>query len=456
MTRCTIWLFAALSLPFSLSTAQTAGEDAKPALGLWREPSDFPIPYAPMEAEQIETVMGRVVDYLAVASPIRIIDLDTEELLEEGQSWPDRPGLQRGLFSLISYEWGVTYAGMIAAGEQTGDTRYWDFVTSRLSTIARLGKVYGEMDAEQRPRRYPTRRLLDPHTLDHCGAMSAALIKARRSQASIGGLEPLFESGLAHISQQQLRLSDGTLARNRPLPNSLWLDDLYMSVPALAQMGLETGETSYFDDAAKQVLQFAQRMFVEENKLYRHGWVAGMEEHPFFPWGRANGWAFMAKAELLSAMPLDHPQRAATLDLFRAHAQGLVRAQGINGLWHQLLDRPETYEETSASAMFVFGLAKGINEGWLDAAVYGPATSLGWNAVSQQVNELGQVEGTCVGTGMGWDPAFYAYRNTNVYAAHGYGPVLLAGAEVLALMRAAGKEANLHDGAVHFGETPDW
>ena len=52
-----------------------------------------------------------------------------------------------------------------------------------------------------------------------------------------------------------------------------------------------------------------------------------------------------------------------------------------------------------------------------------------------QINEKGQVEGTCVGTGMAFDPIFYYYRPTNVFAAHGYGPVLLAGAEIINLIK---------------------
>jgi len=59
----------------------------------------------------------------------------------------------------------------------------------------------------------------------------------------------------------------------------------------------------------------------------------------------------------------------------------------------------------------------------------------GWAAVSAKVNDRGQVEGTCVGTGMGFDPAFYYYRPVNIYAAHGYGPVLLAGAEMIQLLK---------------------
>jgi len=67
---------------------------------------------------------------------------------------------------------------------------------------------------------------------------------------------------------------------------------------------------------------------------------------------------------------------------------------------------------------------------------------LGWNAVATKVNSKGQVEGTCVGTGMAFDPAFYYYRPINVFAAHGYGPVLLAGSEIIKLIQTHDLEIN--------------
>lgn len=171
-----------------------------------------------------------------------------------------------------------------------------------------------------------------------------------------------------------------------------------------------------------------------------------------FPWARANGWAIMAMAELLDVMPENHPAREQILQLYKQHAAALASVQGHAGLWHQLLDRSESYEETSASAMFVFAIARGINRGWLDARAFGPAVSLGWNAVATKVNAKGQVEGTCVGTGMGWDPMFYMYRPTHLLAAHGYGPVFLAGAEMIRLRRAQ-SDVTVHDGGVHFGKS---
>ena len=134
-------------------------------------------------------------------------------------------------------------------------------------------------------------------------------------------------------------------------------------------------------------------------------------------------------------LPADHPGRPAVLKLLRAHARGLADRQAGSGFWHQLLDRNDSYLETSATAIYCYAIAHAINQGWLDAKVYGPMTLLAWNAVSTKVNGQGQVEGTCVGTGMGFDPAFYYYRPVNVYAAHGYGPVLLAGAEITQLLK---------------------
>jgi lysophospholipase L1-like esterase len=229
-------------------------------------------------------------------------------------------------------------------------------------------------------------------------------------------------------------LSDGTFARNRPQANTLWLDDIFMSVPAIAHMGRFTGEIKYYNEAARQIKQFSQRMFLPERGLYRHGWVEGASSQPTFHWARANGWAILTLTEVLDVFPKNHPEYANILAQYRAHIQGIVNCQSGEGFWRQLLDRNDSYLETSATAIFVYCIARGINEGWIDPVVYGPVAQLGWHAVSTQINPQGQVEGTCVGTGMGFDPAFYYYRPVNKYAAHGYGPVLLAGAEMINLL----------------------
>src|SRR5690606_16380734 len=140
-------------------------------------------------------------------------------------------------------------------------------------------------------------------------------IKAERAGLK-AGIRPLIENYIQYIMTKEFRLADGTLARNRPLPNTLWLDDLYMSVPAIVQMGKLTGEAKYFDEAVKQIQLFSKRMFNEEKGLFMHGWVQDMEPHPQFHWARANGWALMTMVEVLDVLPADHPGYAEVMKLF--------------------------------------------------------------------------------------------------------------------------------------------
>ena len=193
---------------------------------------------------------------------------------------------------------------------------------------------------------------------------------------------------------KEFRLKDGTLARNRPQPNTIWLDDLFMSVPAMAQMGKLTGETKYFDEASKQVLSYAKRMFNKEKGVFFHGWVEAMTEHPEFYWARANGWAFMTEVELLEVLPRKPSVACRRFCNFSKHTQKAWRAyQSGSGFWHQLLDRQDSYLETSATAIYTYGFARAINRGWIDPLAYGPMTLLAWNAVSTKVNMRGTGRG---------------------------------------------------------------
>ncbi len=215
-----------------------------------------------------------------------------------------------------------------------------------------------------------------------------------------------------------------------------------MGIPALAQMGKLTGDQKYFDDAVQQVLQYSERMFNKNLGVYMHGWVEEMTVHPEFHWARANGWAMMAMTELLDVLPENHPKRKQVIEQLQAQIKGISSYQSGEGFWHQLVDRTDSYLETSATAIYAYCIARAINKGWIDAKAYSPVCMLAWNAVTTKVNDKGQVEGTCVGTGMAFDPAFYYYRPVNVYAAHGYGPVLLAGAEIINLLKNFSCEIN--------------
>lgn len=394
---------------------------------------DYKVPYGMISKDEVKKSLDRVLSYLEASTPTNVIDKKTKKVITDYSKMDSNSELEKGAFRLASYEWGVTYSGMLEMAAATGDKRYFDYVNDRfkfLSDVAphfkRLMDDYGVIDPQMK-------QMLTPHALDDAGAMCASMIKLEQTKSEYN-LRPLIDNYINYIMYSEYRLYDGTFARKRPQMNTLWLDDLYMSVPALAQMGKLTGESKYYNEAVGQILQFSKRMFVKEKGLYMHGWVESSEEHPAFFWGRANGWALLTMVEVLDVLPANHPERSKVLAQLKEHVKGLTSYQSGDGFWHQLLDKNDSYLETSATAIYAYCIARAVNKGWIDAIAYAPVANLAWHAVSTQINNEGQVEGTCVGTGMAFDPAFYYYRPVNVYAAHGYGPVLLAGAEIINLL----------------------
>jgi len=395
---------------------------------------EYPTPYGETKPADIKIVLDRVFNYLDANTPAQLVDKTSGAATTDYKKVNANTIFKQGDFRLLSYEWGVTYTGMLEAGAATGDKKYTDYAVKRVNFVADAVAAYKDVMKKNPEVKTPVSSLMNPHALDDGGAITASFIKTLRTGQLKADVRPVIDNFINYIMNKEFRLSDGTLARNRPQPNTLWLDDLYMSLPALAQMGVLTGDKKYFDEAVKQYQLFAKRMFNNERGLYMHGWVQDMEPHPQFHWARANGWALMTKVELLDALPENHAGRAEILEMLKKHVAGLAARQNGTGFWHQLLDRNDTYLETSATAIYAYCIARAINKGWLEAKAYGPMALLAWSAVGTKVNAKGQVEGTCVGTGMGFDPAFYYYRPVNNFAAHGYGPVLLAGAEVYRML----------------------
>jgi unsaturated rhamnogalacturonyl hydrolase len=445
-----LFLLTLLSIPASPQNAQPVVTDANTALHAIQP--DYQVPYGPPVAKDVTAVLNRIFAYLDVSTPAKVIDRQTQAEISDLTKLTPGVNFAPGVFRLISYEWGVAYGAMLYAGEVTGDNKFTEYTISRMNLIVRVSGYYKSLSATQQAN--PVRSVLDPRALDDAGSMCAAMIKTYNS-GKYQELRPFIDNYIKYISAGQYRLKDGTLARNRPLPDALWLDDLYMSVPALAQMGKLTGEKKYFDDACKQIIQFSDRMFNKNIGLYMHGWIQGMDPHPEYHWGRCNGWALLAMTELLDVLPPDHPSRAQILALFREHVKGLATYQTGSGFWHQLIDRNDSYLETSATAIFTYCIAHGVNNGWIDAQAFGPVALLGWNAVATKVNARGQVEGTCVGTGMAFDPAFYYNRPVSSAAAHGYGPIILAGTEMIRMLN--NWQIEINDLAVMFYKPgTDW
>ena len=380
---------------------------------------DYKIPYGETTKEDVKAALDRIFKYVDGQTPHALKDDGT---------------LERGAFRIGSYEWGITYQALMAAAEVTGDHKYSDYVKTRFDFIAEVAPKFREQEKCEDAQ---MEQILHPRALDDCGTMCTAMMKAAKNEEikiKKEELTPLIENYFDFVENGQYRLPDRTFARHRPQRNTIWLDDMYMGIPTVAYRGVYTGETKYFDEAATMYKNFVNRMWVPEKGIYRHGYVEGLQDQPTYHWARANGWALLTTVELLDMLPESYPDRTFILEQLRKHVRGLASYQSSEGFWHQLLDRSDSYLETSATAIYTYSIARAVNQGWLDGITYGPVAQLGWNALATKITEDGRVAGTCVGTGMAFDPAFYYYRPVSAAAAHGYGPAIWAAAEMLRLL----------------------
>lgn len=418
------------SLVFSRQTmSQTTPRVQNPGAGIYTYPYEVP------SKDSIQAVITRVYGYFESNPPFQVIDQSTGNPIQDATQIPKNANLNRSgndVISLWSYTMGVTYAGMLKASEATENKSYQAYPLHSLKFFFDWLPYFQKIDSLYGETRNAFQPVLHTGSLDDCGAMGAALIKLYKVDHDPRYL-PVIHSIADYISRKQFRLKDGTLARQRPQAQSVWGDDAYMSVPFLAQMGDLTKSKKYYDDAVKQVLQMSHYLFRKDKKLFDHGINIHNKYDPNFFWGRANGWMLMAMMELLDVLPEKYAGREEILTILRTNIQGIAEAQGGDGLWHNLLDKNDSYPETSCTAMFVYSIAHAINKGWIDYT-YGPVAQAGWNALATKVLPNGQVEGTCWGTTFASDNVYYYHRPTSVNAAHGYGPVLFAASEMLALL----------------------
>jgi unsaturated rhamnogalacturonyl hydrolase len=203
-----------------------------------------------------------------------------------------------------------------------------------------------------------------------------------------------------------------------------WIDDMYM-IPALqAQAFRATRDAVYLDRAALAMASYLDRL-QQPNGLFHHG-----ADSPFF-WSRGNGWMAAGAAELLRDLPATHPRRERILAGYRTMMKSLLAFQTPEGLWRQLVDKPESWPESSGSAMFAFGMVTGVKQGWLDEATYGPASRKAWLALTGLLDENANLKEVCIGTNKGMDEPYYLARPRVAGDFHGQAPMLWTAAALL-------------------------
>lgn len=180
-------------------------------------------------------------------------------------------------------------------------------------------------------------------------------------------------------------------------------DAVFMSCPILAQTGSLTGDRKYFQMCLKH-LRFMQGHCLRDDGLYRH---SPLDQAA---WGRGNGFPALGLAWSLSYLPEDFDGRYEILGAYRKHMSALARHQDPNGMWHQVVDHPESYREMTSSCMITFAMVRGLRNNWLNPEGFEPIVERAWNAIKTRIASNGRLVDVCTGTGKQKDLRAYFDR----------------------------------------------
>lgn len=219
-----------------------------------------------------------------------------------------------------------------------------------------------------------------------------------------------------------------------------WCDALFMAPPSFAGLSQLTGNSKYLDymheafwDAIEHLRDPKTGLFFRDHRYIPDGKGEELREtngENVF-WSRGQGWVLAAIPRLMARWPEGDARCEKYLALFVELATILIPFQQDDGFWRTSLLNPEEFPapESSATALFCYGLAWGVNEGLLDQEKTLPVIEKAWAALESSIHDNGM---------MGW-VQLPAFNPRDVQFDHnidyGAGVFLLAGTEMLKLAR---------------------
>ena len=282
----------------------------------------------------------------------------------------------------LDFNWGegVLLSGMVEAHRLTKDPRYLDFV--RRFAEHWSGRGIGPLLSAK----------------GYCGhwGPAFALLESHSLKPDPKALA-LSDEIVNFIMHRATRTSDGGLDHFTGKPE-LWVDTLDMSCPVLTTKGRLSSNPELQAEARRQLETFARHLQDPATGLFYHHWSEATGKRTTNFWARGNGWVAMSLLETLKNEPADGASAKPLRQMLEKQAASLLKLQDpATGLWHTVLDAPDTYLETSASAMFLYAL----NEGCCRHLLAVPPDKLAgaWRGLAGQVNTNGQVVGVSGGTG---------------------------------------------------------
>ena len=264
-----------------------------------------------------ETAM-KIADRIVASTSYDFKDTRTGEVFKSVKDMPLSMDIKvNSKYNNWHYTNGVTNIAMLELADKTGRKDYERYVVRNMDFVFNEGNLdffRRQYDKALKDGGWYAVRKLSWHMifrgkrLDDNGPMGASLIDLQMRHSDKAFLDYINTTD-EHLRKAEPRLADGTIARLWPHVNTIWADDAFMAVSFLSRMGQLTGDNAYFDDAARQIISYDKHLWCPEKRIYYHCWHTDNGEHGVAHWSRANGWMFMAQADLLARMPESHPLR---------------------------------------------------------------------------------------------------------------------------------------------------
>lgn len=223
--------------------------------------------------------------------------------------------------------------------------------------------------------------------VDNASAMAGQLVFAEYAE----------RTGDAAALEIAVRAADlafddqGNMLDAAPFHNEM-SDSVFMAPPLLVKAGKLSGETRFFDMAARHIA-FMQEMLRREDGLYRHSPLADVA------WSRGNAFPALGLALSLSDLPLSHPAYGAVLESYVQLLATLLPYQDADGMWREVIDHPGAFAEITSTAMIGIAIKRGIDRGWLERSLYAPVLEKAWQAVLARTSLDSEFVDACTSTG---------------------------------------------------------
>ena len=340
-----------------------------------------------------------------------------------------RPYLQSRFFGQWFYALMVGTHGLLRASEAVGEQSYKDYFVNSTELMSTFYN-YAQYEREQFGRPAFLECAAFPHDLDSVGSMG-------RNMCELYNIHPTPETlnvinSLALVAKHNIpRFEDGTYHR----PRDMWADDTFMSCPFIVRLGNIKGDRYYYEEVIRQLLGFKSRLWIADEQIMSHIFFLDTNQPNGIPWGRGNGWVYVTLTDALENIPEGFPEREKLMDFFLEFTKGVVRLQDSDGLWHQVLNRHDSYQETSCTGMFLLGLCRGIKNGWIDRETYMPAVERAYRGlIDKKISSTGNVYDVCMGSGNAKVVEYYMNLGAVDNDDHGTGVILTAIAEMMKIL----------------------